>query len=156
MESDQILKKKLTSLNIQVALLKSECAVQSRIIQQLKMLHASSSKLKSWYCDAGHYLCKIDHRKYNFANGAQDQDLKFVSFTTTSVPRSLNDEKFAVKMLSKKIDLLQSKYGVISGQHDKIMVASSDTIYIEPKVMKKMNLQKGRYCKVPLIMIRAG
>ena len=34
------------------------------------------------------------------------------------------------------------------------MVASSDTVYIEPKVIKKMDVRKSpRYFKVPLVMM---
>ena len=50
------------SLNQQISLLKQECSIQGKIIEQLKALHSSSLLLKTnSLCEAGHRDCEIEH-----------------------------------------------------------------------------------------------
>ena len=85
--------------------LKRETGIQSKIIQQLKMLNDLTAQKNYDYCSLGHYHCRIHHERFNYVNND-------MPVTNTKTPRKL--EKFLMpgneiaffKKMSKKIDLI--------------------------------------------------
>ena len=156
------LEDEVSVLKLKISLLKEESLVQAKLISQLKLLHISTLKLNSrTFCDAGHFRCRIDHKRFNFTNMKVDQDLEpskpldqSVSLLQKSLLLPKNDEIF-LRRLSKNIDILQAKYGLPSSLRDKILIASADSIFIEPVHSERATTKKTmvfRYKHVPLVM----
>ena len=132
-----ILKEKIQKLKKTAKFLLEESCIQSKVIGQLKQLNESRSsyiaKTKpnpGFYCNQGHFLCKIDHARYSWLNQAIEVA---TDGRNSGVKPLLNqcDDRFHYKRLSKKIDQLQSKYGLPSCFRNKLFVASSDTVLIQ-------------------------
>ena len=131
------LKQKCKQLETKVALLKEESLISARIINQLKLLSASSlkpclnykninhcSKLKSKFvCGAGHFICKIVYARFNFVNRMADQETE---------PQK-----------KKNIDLLQSKYGFPSIHSRSLLLHL--TQYLSNLSFQCVSIQPGKW-----------
>ena len=113
-----------------------ETCVQRRVIEQLKKLQTSTSHSNPTkfnpcedICDKGHMNCRINHAKFSLVRNPKEP-----SEPTPNATKKITVEKMDVlelKKLSRKVDLLQAKYGMPCGLNYKTMVASADTIYAE-------------------------
>ena len=132
------LQQQVTKSTLTIELLKQECLVQNKVIKQLKLLHVSSLKRHfTNYCDAGHWACQIQHKKYNFVNypvKIQDQDPEKLSKRYNSAG---TDNSFFEK-LAKKIDLLKFKYEMPPNPLGAAVVASEDTVFINKDDVNKL------------------
>jgi len=118
-------------LNLMVECLLQETTVQNKIISQLKLLHESQAKAlkKSKVCDRGHYGCQIVHARFNLINSPEKIP---VSQNLTSDVKTVyfKNEKSFFKVMSKKVDIIQAKYGMPTAFKHKIMVASGEDIVV--------------------------
>ena len=146
------LEKEISYLSLQNSQLKKENCVQAKIIQQFKLLYASTLKLNSQItCDAGHHRCKIIHRRYNYVNSSvKDQDHLCLPAKTVSKSEPAITDRSFYKKLSKNIDLLQYKYGSPTILNNKVLVASAETKYSPPGRLSKTVTR--RFRNVPLVM----
>ena len=153
-----VCQKLVNSLNLQITHLKKECTVQAKVIQQLKTLYSSSLCKNAKYCDAGHLYCKIQHNRYNYVNpNVQDQDQKPAVIVKDRMSIQEKNERLIIKKMSKKIDILQSRYGTPSNLQliGSILVSSVDTISIktweETSPKKKPKSKAHCYYRVPVL-----
>ena len=88
-------------------------------------------------------------------------NLVFPRSWPTAIHSASNNEGIFFKKLSKKISLLQSKYGTPSDLKNQTFVASADCIFLEPKTDRTMDKvksqdtpkpKKHRNTFVPLLM----
>ena len=93
-----------------------ETKIQAKIITQLKSLLSSQTKP---LCDLGHKWCRINHHMYNYSachvKTQACSEMKTNRSLDTKVQR-LDQQKFITK-LSRKVDHLQSKFGVPAVQN---------------------------------------
>ena len=86
-----------------------ETEVQRQIISQLKNLTKNHTKP---LCSLGHRWCRIDHHKYNIVKSYAVVEPPPTKNNKALMDKTcqLSDQK--IRKLCRKIDLLQSSYGV--------------------------------------------
>ena len=92
-----------------------ETAIQSKVIDQYKtLLKSYTLPIKNrnhsvYWCNLGHFNCKILHARFNLVRMTVNPVYHRVSRKPES--QQMKNEIVAVKRMSKKVDLLQAKYG---------------------------------------------
>ena len=137
------LEKEIFSLNQKVYYLKKENCLQYEVIKHLKTMK-TLPPVPPIKCDYGHYKCKIDHSRYNFVNVCPKPDASKTLVPNRDFAVKKNEsESLLIKKLSKKVDVIQSRYGFPSYLKNFIMVASVDTIFIQSKSSESKGLDNG-------------
>ena len=133
-QQNKLLQAKVDNFQNMIALLKQETNIQSKVIGQLQDLLELNSSLPqnrnaSDFCDKKHFMCKINHGRFTWTNQSENRVDKKAFSVTSPMPKK--KKVFSFRRLSKRIDLLQAKYGMPSCQSGSIMVASAESIHLE-------------------------
>ena len=89
----------VSSLNLRIKFLTKEKSIHSQVIQQLKSLHASKKTQRSNICFvAGHRLCKIQRKLYNYVNGCINTDTRLKLVNAQMSPPMENESLFYRKL----------------------------------------------------------
>ena len=150
------LESQISSLSQRVGLLAMENAIQGKVIKQIRQLQ-ESQQTKGVNCSLGHTLCNIQHRKFNFVRKCTEYTpVTKCDKVIIQTEASFRDDTTFIKRLSKKIDILQAKFGVPSKLQDKVFVASLNNIYLEskkPEHSMQPKVRRNHRCgNVPLLM----
>ena len=102
--------------------LNEEVHVQAKVISQLEALLKDVKTMKNtrtrFLCELGHKWCKIDHSMYNYVSRSTPDKIRSSrsQFSRSVKMESLGPRNYlgniSLATMSKKIDQLQSRYGV--------------------------------------------
>jgi len=153
------LQKTIDKLQIKADALVKESEAQRKLLSQYNdLLESLTLAMKkknhaAYYCDQGHFKCKIDHARYGLVRKVEYPVRHKVSKPGSQL---IENECLNIKIMSKKVDLLQAKYGLPSSYRHEVFVASSEYIRVEhgplsskTKIRKNFQRRKRRFMLVP-------
>ena len=144
----------LNELKLRISFLVNVIEAQNEVIKQFRNFHALPPIKNQGQCwSEGHRHCKINHDIYNYVS----RKISSRAFIPTDCrPPVQKDVAIDIKRLSKKVDIIQAKFGYPSNLRDKVFIGSDTCVTIEAKTLNTAALKlkaPRRLFRVPLVMM---